>query len=62
MLNGGLLLGNAVGSGVVSVVIGPVGARETMLVAGAGPLLAATGIAAVVLARRRRAPLPLAAA
>jgi len=61
MLNGGLLLGNAIGSGVVSLVIGPIGARETMLIAGAGPLLAATGVA-LAFGRGRGATLPLAAA
>jgi MFS family permease len=58
MLNGGLLTGNAIGSAAVSALIGPAGARSTMLLAGAGPLLAAGGLGIAVLARRRHARSP----
>ncbi|HZQ59630.1 MAG TPA: MFS transporter [Acidimicrobiales bacterium] len=61
MLNAGLLVGNAVGSAVVSATIGPAGARATMLIAGAGPLLAATGLFTVMAMGRRRAQLRVAA-
>jgi hypothetical protein len=59
MLNGGLLTGSAIGAAVVSAVIGTAGARETVLLAGAGPLLAAAGLTAVALGRRRRVRVPV---
>jgi hypothetical protein len=61
MLNAGLLVGNAIGSAVVSATIGREGARTTMLIAGIGPLLAATGLFIVMGLGRRRAQLGVAA-
>ena len=55
MLNAGLLIGNAIGSGVASAAIGPAGARATMLIAGGGPLVGGAGLLVAMAVRRRRA-------
>jgi hypothetical protein len=54
MLNAGLLIGNAIGSGVASAAIGPAGARATMLIAGGGPLVGGGALLVAMAVRRRR--------
>ena len=54
MLNAGLLVGNSIGSAAVSATLGSAGARTTMLLAGVGPLLAATGLFVVITRQRKR--------
>jgi MFS family permease len=56
LLNAGLLTGDAIGSAAASAFVGPAGARVTLLLAGAGPVLgAAVLLAAITVTRRRTA-------
>ena len=62
MLNAGLLVGNAVGSGLASAAIGPAGARATMLLAGGGPIVGASVLLGAMAVQHRRALLATTAA
>ncbi len=56
LLNAGLLAGDAIGSAIASALVGPAGARTTMLVAGGGPIVGGAALlVAIALTRRRSA-------
>jgi hypothetical protein len=55
LLNAGLLTGDAIGSAAASAFVGPAGARVTLLLAGAGPVLGAAVLLAAITVTRRRA-------
>jgi MFS family permease len=48
LLNAGLLAGAAIGSALASSLLGPAGARTTLLLAGAGPLIGGAGLLVVI--------------
>jgi predicted MFS family arabinose efflux permease len=56
LLNAGLLAGAAAGSALASTLLGSVGARATLLLAGAGPVLAACTLLAVTGSSRPSSP------
>jgi len=56
LLNAGLLAGAAAGSALASTLLGPAGPRVTLLLAGAGPVVGACGLLAVMAGGRQRAP------
>lgn len=55
LLNAGLLAGAAAGSALASTLLGPAGARATLLLAGAGPVLGACALLAVMSGGRQPA-------
>jgi len=59
LLNAGLLTGDAAGSALASAVLGPAGARVTLLLAGAGPLVGGAALlVAIAVGRHASSSIP----
>jgi MFS family permease len=54
LLNAGLLAGASIGSALASSLLGAVGARTTLLLAGLAPLIGGVGLLVVIMQRRDR--------